>query len=154
VAEPERARGAQGGLSGRPDLLTGFNLSVAKVTGGFTQGATKLHSYTCGVWCPLSANSFRRGFGFALDKSARADPRYIDRQKHSMKVVTQKQASLAIQYVAELLKRDGAIQTLTVQEWLDAAQLRPAQFSCSLPALELLSLLGFGDLLVQPEKLG
>jgi hypothetical protein len=61
---------------------------------------------------------------------------------------------LAIERVAGLLKRDGAIQTLTVQEWLDSAQFRPAQFPSSLPALEILGLLGFGDELVQPESLG
>jgi hypothetical protein len=71
-----------------------------------------------------------------------------------MKVISQKQLKLAIEHVAELLKRDGAIQTLTVQEWLDAAQFRPAQFPSSLPALEILGLLGFGDQMVQPEGLG
>jgi hypothetical protein len=71
-----------------------------------------------------------------------------------MKVITQKHLKSAIAHVAELLKRDGAIQTLTVQEWLDAAQFRPAQFPSSLPALEILGLLGLGDELVQAEALG
>ncbi len=71
-----------------------------------------------------------------------------------MKVITQKQKSLAIEHVARLLKQDGAIQTLTVQEWLDAAQFRPAQFPTSLPALELLGLLGFGDEMVNAQGLG
>ena len=48
-----------------------------------------------------------------------------------MKVITQKQSELAVGHVAELLKRDGSMQTQTVQEWLDVAQLHPAQFpSC------------------------
>jgi hypothetical protein len=71
-----------------------------------------------------------------------------------MKVITQKQMKLAIEHVARLLKRDGARQTLTVQEWLDDAQFRPAQFPSSLPALEILGLLGFGDQLVQAAALG
>jgi len=48
----------------------------------------------------------------------------------------------------------GAGQTLTVQEWLDAAQFHPAQFPSALPALEILGLLGLGDELVRAEKLG
>ncbi len=71
-----------------------------------------------------------------------------------MKIITQKQRELAIDYVAELLKQDGAIQTMTVQEWLDVAQLQPAQFPSSLPALEILGLLGFGDVVVQAAKPG
>ena len=71
-----------------------------------------------------------------------------------MKVITHKQMKLAIEHLAELLKRDGASQTLTVQEWLDAAQFHPAEFQSSLPALEILGLLGFGDELVQPETSG
>lgn len=71
-----------------------------------------------------------------------------------MKIITQKQTNMAIEHVAGLLKRDGAMQTLTVQEWLDAAQFRPAQFPSSLPALEILGLLGLGDTLVQPRALG
>jgi len=61
---------------------------------------------------------------------------------------------LAIEHIAGLLKKDGASQTLTVQEWLDAAEFRPAEFSSSLPALEILGLLGFGDELVRPATLG
>jgi hypothetical protein len=71
-----------------------------------------------------------------------------------MKVISQKQLKSAIDHVAELLKSDGAIQTQTVQEWLDAAQFRPAQFPSSLPALEILALLGFGNEMVQAESLG
>jgi len=71
-----------------------------------------------------------------------------------MKVITHKQMKLAIEHLAELLKRDGASQTLTVQEWLDAAQFHPAEFQSSLPALEILGLLGFGDELVRPATLG
>ena len=71
-----------------------------------------------------------------------------------MKIITQKQMKLAIEHVAMLLKNDGSIQTLTVQEWLDAAEFRPAEFSSSLPALEILGLLGFGNELVQAETLG
>ena len=71
-----------------------------------------------------------------------------------MKVITQKQIQLAIEHTAGLLKKDGSTQTLTVQEWLDAAQFHPAQFPSALPALEILGLLGLGDELVRPEKLG
>ena len=71
-----------------------------------------------------------------------------------MKIITQKQRELATGYVADLLKQDGAIQTMTVQEWLDVAQLQPAQFPTSLPALEILGLLGFGDVRVQASKPG
>jgi hypothetical protein len=71
-----------------------------------------------------------------------------------MKVITQKQMRTAMDHVAELLKKDGETQTLTIQEWLDAAQFRPAQFTASLPALEVLDLLGFGDVLVQAQPLG
>ena len=71
-----------------------------------------------------------------------------------MKVITQKQMKLAIERVAGLLKEDGATQTMTVQEWLDIAQFRPAQFPCSLPALEILGLLGLGDEMVQAETFG
>jgi hypothetical protein len=71
-----------------------------------------------------------------------------------MKVITHKQTKLAMEHLAELLKRDGASQTLTVQEWLDAAQFHPAQFPSSLPALEILGRLGFGDELVRSETLG
>ena len=61
---------------------------------------------------------------------------------------------LAIEYLAELLKRDGASETHTVQEWLDAAQPQPGVFPSSLPALEILGLLGFGDEVVQAETSG
>jgi hypothetical protein len=71
-----------------------------------------------------------------------------------MKIITQKQVKSAIHHLAELLKEDGASQTLTVQELLNAAQLHPAQFPASLPALEVLGLLGLGDEIVQPEPLG
>ncbi|MEI6783355.1 MAG: hypothetical protein WCQ21_20820 [Verrucomicrobiota bacterium] len=71
-----------------------------------------------------------------------------------MKVITHKQMKLAIERVAGLLKDDGATQSMTVQEWLDVAQFRPAQFPCSLPALEILGLLGFGDEQVQAEAVG
>jgi hypothetical protein len=71
-----------------------------------------------------------------------------------MKVITHKQTKVAVEHLAELLKKDGASQTLTVQEWLDAAQFHPAQFPSSLPALEILGLLGLGDEMVRPETLG
>ena len=71
-----------------------------------------------------------------------------------MKVITHKQAKMAVEHLAELLKKDGASQTLTVQEWLDAAQFHPGQFPSSLPALEILGLLGLGDEMVRPETLG
>jgi hypothetical protein len=67
-----------------------------------------------------------------------------------MKVITHKRLELAKEHLAGLLKKDGAAQTLTVQQWLDAAQYRPAQFASSLPALEILELLGFGEEMVQP----
>jgi hypothetical protein len=73
---------------------------------------------------------------------------------HIMKIINQKQSELAIGYVAELLKRDGGMQTQTVQEWLDVAQLHPAQFPSSLPALEILALLGFENAMVDAEKPG
>jgi len=57
-------------------------------------------------------------------------------------------------YAAELLKRDGWIQTKTIQEWIDQAEFRPAQFPSSLPALQILRLLGFGDELLQAKELG
>ena len=90
---------------------------------------------------------------FALDKSSLQEARCLPRQKskQSMKVITHKRLELAKEYLAGLLKKDGASQTLTVQQWLDAAQYRPAQFPSSLPALEILHLLGFGDEIVQAE---
>jgi len=71
-----------------------------------------------------------------------------------MKVITQKRFELAKAHLARLLKQDGAVQTLTVQQWLDAAQYRPAQFASSLSALEILDLLGFGEEMVPPEAAG
>jgi hypothetical protein len=71
-----------------------------------------------------------------------------------MKIINQKQIHAALEHVTGLLKKDGAAQTLTVQEWLDAAQFRPAQFPSSLPALEILNLLGFGDELLRAERPG
>ncbi len=71
-----------------------------------------------------------------------------------MKVITQKQTKLAIEHIAALLKNDGANQTLTVQEWLDVAEVRPAQFRSSAGALEILGLLGFGDELVRAAPVG
>ena len=71
-----------------------------------------------------------------------------------MKVITHKQMKLAMEHLAELLKKDGPSQTLTVQEWLDLAQPLPGQFPSSLAALEILGLLGFGDEVVQPETSG
>lgn len=75
-------------------------------------------------------------------------------RNQSMKIITRKQMKLAIEHIAELLKQDGASQTLTVQEWLDAAEFRPAEFPSSLPALKILWLLGFGDELVLPARPG
>jgi hypothetical protein len=71
-----------------------------------------------------------------------------------MKVITQKQMKLAVEHVAGLLQKDGANQTLTVQEWLDVAEVRPAQFLSSLPALQILGLLGLGDQLVRAQPVG
>ncbi len=71
-----------------------------------------------------------------------------------MKVITHKQMKLATEHLAELLKRDGASQNFTVQEWLNAAQPQPGVFPLSLPALEILGLLGFGDEVVQPGTSG
>ena len=73
---------------------------------------------------------------------------------HIMKIISQKQREQAIGYVAELLKRDGGMQTQTVQEWLDVAQLHPAQFPSSLPALEILALLGLGNEMVEAKEPG
>lgn len=71
-----------------------------------------------------------------------------------MKVITHKRMELAMEHLAGLLKKDGASQTLSVQAWLDAAEYRPAEFASSLPALEILGLLGFGDELVRPAAAG
>jgi hypothetical protein len=71
-----------------------------------------------------------------------------------MKIVSQKQSNLAMDHLAELLKRDGGSQSQTVQQWLDIAQLHPAQFASSLPALEIMGILGYGDVLVRAEAIG
>jgi hypothetical protein len=71
-----------------------------------------------------------------------------------MRVVTQKELKLAMNHVAGLLKQDGVLETLTVQEWLDVAEVKPTQFQSSLAALEVLGLLGLGDELVQAEAAG
>jgi hypothetical protein len=70
-----------------------------------------------------------------------------------MKIISQKQRELAMDHAAELLMRDGQLQTKTVQEWLDDADHQPSQFQASLPGLEILSLLGFGDELVRAKEL-
>ena len=54
-------------------------------------------------------------------------------------------------HVAELLKRDGWTETMTVQQWLDHAEYRPAQFQSSIQALEVLGLLGFAEEQVKPK---
>lgn len=66
-----------------------------------------------------------------------------------MKIISQKQRELALDLVAEFLKKDGWIQTKTVQQWIDDAELHPAQFQLSLPALQVLVLLGFENELVR-----
>jgi hypothetical protein len=68
-----------------------------------------------------------------------------------MKVISQKQTKMAIDHIAGVLNKEGANQTLTVQEWLDVAETRPAQFMSSLSGLEVLGLLGFGDQLIRAE---
>ena len=68
-----------------------------------------------------------------------------------MKIISQKQRTLAIDHTAELLKKDGWIQSKTVQQWLDDAEFKPAQFQSSLPALEILGMLGFENELVRAE---
>jgi len=65
-----------------------------------------------------------------------------------MKIISQKQRELALEFAAELLKGDGWVQTKTVQQWIDDAELHPARFQSSLPALQILALLGFEDELV------
>ncbi len=57
-------------------------------------------------------------------------------------------------HLAESLGRDWAFQILTVQECLDAAEPVPGQFLSSLPALEILGRLGFGDEVVEPDASG
>lgn len=68
-----------------------------------------------------------------------------------MKVITKKQELQALHHTAELLKRDGRLQTKTVQEWLDDADLRPADFQSSQPALEILHLLGLQNEIVRVD---
>jgi hypothetical protein len=68
-----------------------------------------------------------------------------------MKIISQKQRAQAIDHAAELLKKDGWIQSKTVQQWLDDAEFKPAQFQSSLPALEILGMLGFENELVRAE---
>jgi hypothetical protein len=69
-----------------------------------------------------------------------------------MKVISQKQARMAIDHAAELLKKDGWIQSKTVQQWLDDAEFKPAQFQSSLSALEVLGMLGFENELVRADS--
>ena len=72
-------------------------------------------------------------------------------QSQSMKIISQRQKESTLDHLADLLKRDGWAQTKTVEQWLDDAELRPAQFQGSLSALEVLNLLGFGTELVQTQ---
>ncbi len=108
-----------------------------------------------------SSNSFYRSNRFLTgSRSFRLVKLLIDMVRvssqslttHVMKIISQKQGELAIEYVAEMLKRDGGLQTQTVQEWLDIAQLHPAQYPSSLPALEILGLLGFGGAMVHAHQ--
>jgi len=69
-----------------------------------------------------------------------------------MKIISQKQRESALDHLAELLKRDGWVQTRTVEQWLDDAEMRPAQFQGSLPALQVLNLVGFGTELVKIQE--
>ena len=69
-----------------------------------------------------------------------------------MKIISQKQRESALDHLADLLKRDGWVQTKTVEQWLDDAESRPAQFQSSLAALEVLNRLGFGAELVQVQE--
>ncbi len=71
----------------------------------------------------------------------------------NMKIITHKQSELAMDHTAELLKKDGWIQAKTVQQWLDEAEYHPAQFQSSLPALEVLGLLGFENELIQARDM-
>jgi hypothetical protein len=66
-----------------------------------------------------------------------------------MRIISHKHSELAIDFTAELLKRDGWVQARTVQQWLDDAELHPAQFQSSLPALQILGLLGYENELVR-----
>ena len=68
-----------------------------------------------------------------------------------MRVVTQKQLDVAMNHIAGLLEEDGVVERLTVQEWLDIAEVKPSGFTSSLPALKVVGLLGFGDEVVKAE---
>jgi hypothetical protein len=70
-----------------------------------------------------------------------------------MKIITQKQRETAMDELAELLKRDGWVQTKSIEQWLDEAEMSPAQFQSSLGALKMLSLLGFGNDVVTVAEL-
>jgi len=69
-----------------------------------------------------------------------------------MKIISQRQKESALDHLADLLKRDGWVQTKTVEQWLDDAESRPAQFQGSLSALQVLNLLGLGTELVQTRE--
>jgi hypothetical protein len=73
-------------------------------------------------------------------------------QSQSMKIISQKQRESALDHLADLLKRDGWMQTKTIEQWLDDAEMRPAQYQCSLPALQVLNCLGFGTELVRMQQ--
>jgi len=70
-----------------------------------------------------------------------------------MKLISQKHLQSAMEHTAELLKKDGSTQSMTVQELLDVAQFHPAQFASSLPALEILGLLGLGSEVVRVAEI-
>ncbi len=70
-----------------------------------------------------------------------------------MKIISQKQRESALDLTGELLKRDGWTQTRTVDEWLDDAEMRPAQYQCSLPALQVMTCLGFGAEVIQIQQM-
>ena len=70
-----------------------------------------------------------------------------------MKIISQKQRESALDLAAELLKRDGWVQTKTVQQWLDDAEMQPARFQCSLPALQMLRAIGFEAEMVRAQEL-
>jgi len=103
---------------------------------------------------PLLLVDFGNGEVYSRQVPAPGSTLFPSPRNRNMKVITQKQIRLAIEHAAALLKKDGANQTLTVQEWLDAAEFHPAQFPTALPALEILGLLGFGDELVRAKELG
>jgi hypothetical protein len=70
-----------------------------------------------------------------------------------MKIISQKQRESALDLTGELLKRDGWTQTRTVDEWLDDAEMRPAQYQCSLSALQVMNCLGFGAEVIQIQQM-